>query len=164
MATVADNLKKLEGTAAVSVPMTFELYGGPHARSGFITSRSRAIVTTHASTGAFTTTLAEGVYRVRWRIGTEFNQFFIGVPSGSDTYAFSEIATATPEEITNPTVAYFSDLDALAAAVTHASLIFVGEDGNDDPAWFETGTDNSGMQGVDWVTDSGGVRIWVRTT
>jgi len=164
MATVADNLKKLDTTAATSVPITFELYGGPHARTGFVTSRSRVIATTHATTGAFSLTLAEGIYRVRWRISSEFNQFFIGVPAGSSTYAFSEIATSTPEEISAPAVAYFGTWAGLQASTTKATLLFIGSDSNGDPAWFATGSDDSGLEGVDWVTDSGGVRIWERRT
>jgi len=162
MATVADTLKKIDNTAAVSVPITFELWGGPHARSSAVTSRSRLIVTTHATTGAFSTTLLEGIYRVRWRVSTEFNQIFLGVPSGSSTYNFSEIATDTPENVASPVLAYFADTASLAATNSGATLLFIGRDANDDPAWFETGSDDSGLEGVDWVTDMGGVHIWER--
>lgn len=160
MATVADTLKKIDNSAATSVSMYFELYGGPHCRTGYVTSRSRITVTTHATTGAFSTTLLEGIYRVRWRISSEFNEVFVGVPSGSSTYTFADIATEAPENITSPAVAYFATLASLAAVNTGASLLFIGENGNGDPAWFATGSDNSGVEGVDWVTDLGGVRIW----
>lgn len=162
MATVSDILKTITDVPATSVPITFELYGGPHARTDAVTSRSRFVVTTHASTGAFSTTLRQGIYRVRWRIGTEFNSIFLGVPNSSNTYDFHQIATEEPDEITNPVVAYFNDLSELAATATDASLLFISEDLNADPGWFATSDDDTGTEGVDWVTDSGGVRIWKR--
>jgi hypothetical protein len=162
MATVADTLKKIDNSAATSVSMYFELYGGPHCRTSYVTSRSRITVTTHATTGAFSTTLLEGIYRVRWRVSSEFNEVFLGVPNTSSTYAFHDIATTSPENIPNPAIAYFATLAELALVNTDASLLFIGADGNGETGWFETGSDDSGTEGVDWVTDLSGTRIWER--
>lgn len=104
MATISDILKKPDDTAATSVVVVFRTIAGPWARTDAITSAGRISVTTHATTGAFSTTLRQGTYRVEWRIGAEWSSILIYVPSGSATYDFNAIAINTDEGSTGQNV------------------------------------------------------------
>ncbi len=95
MATISDILKKPDDTAATSV-MVFRTVAGPFPRNDAVTSAGRVSVTTHATTGAFSTVLRQGTYRVEWRIGSEWSSLLIYVPGGSSTFDLHQIAiTAT---------------------------------------------------------------------
>lgn len=166
MATIADTLYKPDGTALTSQVVYFSVYGGPWFRSTGATTSGRVSVTTHATTGAFSTTLLEGVYRATWRtssaLGSQFNEKLIEVPSGSSTYGLDEIEVDSTGATANAlhAIDFFDTVAAFEAATLKASVrgVHILADGNGDQAWFikssSTHTSDQ-IHGVDYVTNGG---------
>lgn len=88
MATISGNLIDATGTGMVGVPIDFILATAPLDAAGTLVSGKPVRITTGAS-GAYSTTLRQGLYRVRIPSNPEST---IAVPSGSGTYAIGAIA------------------------------------------------------------------------
>ena len=167
MATVADTLYTIRADVpAGSVNMVFSLVDGPLATASGITSRERYTITTDETAGTFSIDLREGVFLVQWRLGLEWSQIFIGVPDDAGTYTFADIATEAESTISSGTVRYFSTVASFESQGSGVPLVFIAEDSDSNPAWFEKSTDSTNglTSGIDFITDSQGNNYMRRRT
>lgn len=88
MATIAGTLTRPSGEPAAGVPIRIQLVDGPYSGEGSTRAVVPQVFWTHPITGAYSFTLAEGLYSVRIPGTTEF---LIETPSGSGTYTIEAI-------------------------------------------------------------------------
>lgn len=163
MATVSDILKKPDDSASTSNTIVFQTVDGPWARTDAVTSGGRVSVTTHASTGAFSTTLREGRYLATWRLGGIWSEIEIAVPSGSGTYDLNQIAVVDDEtEFRNVFDDWAEFQTATVPPTSSIALLHMTEDGVRDA--FFTRSDHANVlaftpDGVNVIEDASNARF-----
>lgn len=139
MATISDILKKPDDTASTSNTVVFQTVDAPWARTDAVTSGGRVSVTTHATTGAFTTALREGLYSVTWRLGAVWSELRIAVPSGSGTYDLNQIAVVDAETEFGNVFDDWAEFQTASVPVTsEIALLHETEDGARDIFFFRS--------------------------
>lgn len=161
MATISDTFKKPDGTALTSQTVKFTTYGGPWFRGTGVTSNGIVTTTTHASTGAISVTLLQGVYVIEWRastaMGARWSYGLIGVPSGSGTYALQSLLL-TEQESDMASIGYFTEAADIRTSVALYDLIWLsGTETNNDYGWWEARGDTGTDDGENYITNAAGV-------
>lgn len=163
MATISDILKKPDGTASTSNTIVFQTVGAPWARTDAVTSGGRVSVTTHASTGAFSTTLLQGTYTVTWRLGAVWSELTIAVPASSNTYDLHQIVVVDDEtEFRNVFDDWADFQTAYVPATSEIALLHETEDGARDIFFFRSDHANVAAftpDGVNVIEDASNQRF-----